>query len=144
MNMLNQIVNLFKALSDETRLRILCVLKKAGSPLCVCEIMDALGETQYNVSRHLTALKLIGLVEQQKEGRWVMHFISTMKDPIKKGILGLLDKIPEDFVCDDYKRLKLRLSLRKNGRCVVGINDERWRRMLRQMKRGSESWITVR
>jgi len=66
-----QTVDIFKALSDETRLRILHLFIKSGEELCVCELTDSLEVTQYNVSRHLKVLATAGLLNREKEGRWV-------------------------------------------------------------------------
>ena len=63
----------FKALSDETRLRILFLLRR--KPLCVCEIMGALNITQTKASRHLIYLKNAGLLSSKKADRWVLYAI---------------------------------------------------------------------
>jgi ArsR family transcriptional regulator len=60
---------LFKALSDETRLRILKMLE--ARPLCVCEIQHVLKGSQPNVSHHLKTLSEAGLVESKKDGLWI-------------------------------------------------------------------------
>jgi len=57
-----------KALSDETRVRILKLLEKGE--LCVCELMEILGMGQSTVSKHLGILHTAGLVERRKEGTW--------------------------------------------------------------------------
>ena len=60
---------LFKAMSDETRLRILKMLE--ARPLCVCEIQHVLKGSQPNVSHHLKTLYEAGLVESKKDGLWI-------------------------------------------------------------------------
>ena len=59
---------LFHALSDETRLAVLDMLR--GGERCVCELQDALGAAQSRLSFHLKVLKEAGLVRDRKEGRW--------------------------------------------------------------------------
>jgi ArsR family transcriptional regulator, arsenate/arsenite/antimonite-responsive transcriptional repressor len=59
---------LFHALSDETRLAILEMLR-AGER-CVCDLQDALEAAQSRLSFHLKVLKDAGLVRDRKEGRW--------------------------------------------------------------------------
>jgi ArsR family transcriptional regulator len=59
---------LFQALSDETRLAILEMLR--GGERCVCELQDALEAAQSRLSFHLRVLKEAGLVRDRKEGRW--------------------------------------------------------------------------
>ena len=61
----------FKALGDETRLRIVKLL--SIREMCVCEVMVALGMTQPTTSHHLNILENAGLVASRKEGRWVFY-----------------------------------------------------------------------
>jgi len=58
---MNELVTIFKALSDETRLRIVKLLEKGE--LCVCDITAALDMVQPKVSFHLCALKDAGLLK---------------------------------------------------------------------------------
>lgn len=67
-------VDLFKALAEESRLRILSLL--LDGELCVCEIKAALNMTQSNASRHLTALKKCGILESRKDAQWAYYCIS--------------------------------------------------------------------
>lgn len=60
-----------KALSDQTRLRILAYLQ-AGE-LCVCELLEALKMPQSTVSHHLLLLQNAGLITSRKQGRWVLY-----------------------------------------------------------------------
>ncbi len=64
----------FKALADETRLRILRLLEVRE--MCVCEVMVALDLTQPTASHHLGLLENAGLVKDRKEGKWVFYSIS--------------------------------------------------------------------
>ena len=59
---------LFHALSDETRLEVLEMLR--GGERCVCDLQDVLGAAQSRLSFHLKVLKEAGLVQDRKEGRW--------------------------------------------------------------------------
>jgi len=61
----------FKALADETRLRILKLLEVRE--MCVCEVMVALDLTQPTASHHLGILENAGLVKDRKEGKWVFY-----------------------------------------------------------------------
>lgn len=63
--------NIFTALADETRLRILNLLSERE--LCVCDLIKVLNEPQSKISRHLAYLRRSGLVEGRKEGLW-MHY----------------------------------------------------------------------
>jgi len=64
----------FKALADETRLRILKLLEV--KELCVCEVMAALDLTQPTTSHHLGILENIGLVKDRRHGKWVFYSIA--------------------------------------------------------------------
>jgi len=66
----------FKALADETRLRILKLLEVRE--MCVCEIMVALDLTQPTASHHLSILENAGLIKNRKEGKWVFY---SLVDP---------------------------------------------------------------
>src|SRR5205823_3597759 len=65
---------LFHALSDETRLSVLEMLR--GGERCVCELQDELDAAQSRLSFHLKVLKDAGLVEDRKEGRWSYYRIA--------------------------------------------------------------------
>lgn len=65
---------LFKALSDETRLRILALL--VDEELCVCEIEASLRLTQSNASRHLNFLRRNGILTSRKRAQWTYYHIS--------------------------------------------------------------------
>jgi len=67
----------FRALADETRLRILKLLEVRE--MCVCEVMVALGLTQPTASHHLGILENAGLVKNRKEGKWVFYSLADPK-----------------------------------------------------------------
>ena len=71
----DKLSRLFKALSDETRLRILRLLEVRE--MCVCEVMVALDLTQPTASHHLGLLENAGLVKDRKEGKWVFYSIAN-------------------------------------------------------------------
>lgn len=70
---MKNLVNALKALSDETRLRIINLLYE--KELCVCDIMETLQITQAKASRHLIYLKNAGLVTDRKQAQWVYYSI---------------------------------------------------------------------
>ena len=65
---------IFKALSEESRLRILSVIMERE--MCVCEIEACLKMTQSNASRHLAVLKNCGILDNYKVGQWAYYKIS--------------------------------------------------------------------
>ncbi|MGB3366919.1 MAG: metalloregulator ArsR/SmtB family transcription factor [Acidaminobacteraceae bacterium] len=86
-------VNVFKALGDENRLRMINLLIK--SSLCVCELETMLDMSQSNVSRHLSKLKSAGLISSFKEQQWVYYQIS---DEFKESGVNLLSYIESELV----------------------------------------------
>lgn len=67
-----QAIDLFKALSDATRLKIVMLIQLEGE-LCVCELMTALCDNQPKISRHLAQLKRMGLLVDRKQKQWVYY-----------------------------------------------------------------------
>jgi ArsR family transcriptional regulator len=63
---------LFKALSDLTRLRMLVLLSCEGE-LCVCELTHALDEIQPKISRHLAHLRELGVALDRRQGQWIYY-----------------------------------------------------------------------
>lgn len=133
MNM-KEYTDIFKALSDKKRLRIIRLLIQAGKELCVCEIMDSIQESHYNVSRHLRELKIAGLVKEKKVGRWVFYSLTETTERFQKLILHAVERIPETTFLIDGKRLKARLSLREGEKCVIGLKSPEWRRMVTKLR----------
>ena len=75
---MRQISNLYKALSDQNRLRILMMLQKKS--LCVCEIVDVLKLANSTVSKHLSILRNTDLIMDEKDGRWVNYRLATSQE----------------------------------------------------------------
>lgn len=71
---LSRLTRQFHALSDETRLQIIDLLRKGER--CVCELTDALDAGQSRLSFHLKALKDAGLVTDRREGRWSYYALN--------------------------------------------------------------------
>jgi len=111
----------FRALGNNTRLRIVYLLLKAKSDLCVCEITDSLEIAQYNISRHLTILKNAGLIQEHKEGRWVYFRLVREETELNEAIYHTVTQIPESLLERDLAELRKRLSIRADGKCERGI-----------------------
>lgn len=78
----------FKALADETRLRILALLME--HELCVCDLIAVLQLPQSTVSRHLAYLKNAGWVDDRREGLWVYYSITDSGEALKNDLIALL------------------------------------------------------
>jgi ArsR family transcriptional regulator len=79
---------IFKALADETRLRILALLIEGE--LCVCEIMAALEMPQSTISRHLAYLRNSGWVQDRRQGVWMYYRLSSGDHALIREMLPLL------------------------------------------------------
>ena len=100
---MQDILNIFKALSEETRLRVLKLLDRGE--LCVCDIVAALDLIQPKISFHLAVLKDAGLIKDRKQGKWV-HYKIDDSDMFRRFlILSTLERISAEFVKEDSKRL---------------------------------------
>ncbi len=115
---MKDLVNIFKALSDETRLRILKLLEHGE--LCVCDMVAAFDMMQPRISFHLAALKSAGLVKDRREGKW-MHYKIDDSDLFKRLLLlSIMEKIPEETLKEDRKRLE---KFMKTKNQVIPLNE---------------------
>jgi ArsR family transcriptional regulator len=73
---------LFKALADPSRVRIVNTLATAGEPVCACEFEPALGLAQPTVSHHLRKLTEAGLLEREQRGKWA--YFSLSREAVEK------------------------------------------------------------
>jgi len=71
------LIEVYSALSDETRLRMVHLL--AESPLCVCHLQDILGLTQVAASKHLATLRTRGLVESRRHEQWMIYSLPAQR-----------------------------------------------------------------
>lgn len=76
---------LFKALGDETRVRIVALL--SHGELCVCHLEEALGLQQSTTSRQLAVLRAAGVVEPRRERSWVYYRLAPQNDELSKRVL---------------------------------------------------------
>jgi ArsR family transcriptional regulator len=116
------IEDIFQALCDRTRLRIVRLLSTTQEEACLCELVDSLLEPQYKLSRHLKVLRQVGLLTAEKEGRWVYHRL--VSEPKHLGAMSkLIASLPDDEAIykEDAQRFNERLCHRENGRCRVGV-----------------------
>ena len=104
---MRQLIKAFKALSDETRLRILNLLMEREC--CVCEVMQALGISESRASRNLSALYDAGFLKVRREGLWALYSIDRENlteqyfeiiEAVKKSIEG------NKTALEDIKRLQ--------------------------------------
>ena len=103
---MQELVKVFRALSDETRIRILKVLLEREH--CVCEIMQALGISQSRASRNLGILEDAGFVKSRREGLWIIY--STDEQTVNRHVASLAEMLrgflaDEEIIYQDRERL---------------------------------------
>lgn len=114
--MIAELAEIHKALSDETRLRILCLLLSEGD-LCVCDLETALGITQSKASRHLRTLKQAKLVADRRDATWVYYRVAEDVDDAARKALALVREALESDAQAKSDVLRAR-ELRKSPRCM--------------------------
>jgi len=109
---------LFKALADETRLRILGLL--LTGEVCVCNIHESLRIPQSKASRHLAYLRRSGLVETRRDGLWIHYRLGRRADPVLGAIVDAVRHALShlDVVRKDAERLQ-----RRTGCCIPTPGD---------------------
>lgn len=99
-----ELTEIFKALSDETRLRIIKVLE--GGERCVCDIAAALDMSQPKISFHLSTLKEAGIIKDRREGKWI-HYSITEHDMFRRFlVLAVFERIDAEVSRQDRERLE--------------------------------------
>jgi ArsR family transcriptional regulator len=118
---MNDLTLFAKALADPTRVRIVAALRQ--SELCVCELSDAMEMSQSTLSTHLQTIRQSGLVTTRKDGKWIYYGI----EPSQAKVLDALFAHHQAALAADKRlqrdaaRLKQRLEIREDGRCLRGF-----------------------
>jgi ArsR family transcriptional regulator len=91
------LVSLFAALADPTRLRLLNLMR--GREVCVCYFVEILQQSQPKISRHLAYLRRAGIVKARRDGKWMHYSIVRPEDAAGASILDtLLASLEDDAV----------------------------------------------
>ncbi|TCK60381.1 ArsR/SmtB family transcription factor [Seleniivibrio woodruffii] len=102
---MNSKVEVFKALGDGNRLRIVCML--GVRDLCVCEINAVLNISMSTISSHLKVLRNAGLVTSKKDGRWIIYSLNKkntfIADIVNVTVSGMKS---DETVAEDAQKLK--------------------------------------
>jgi len=101
---MSDIVILFKALADETRLRVLKLLSRGE--LCVCEIAAALALEQPRLSFHLRILKQAGIVRVRRQERWVLYRLNDGDLFVRFLLLAVSERLAAEPARLDRQRLE--------------------------------------
>ncbi len=105
--MIENMIKAMKALSDETRLRILSILLEREC--CVCEVMQALDISQSRASRNLGILENAGFLKSRRDGAWMYYSMDTrMANRYARSLAEMFRGFTDDdkLLADDRERLK--------------------------------------
>ena len=105
---------LFRALADQTRLRLLNLI--GDDEVCVCFLVEALNTTQPKISRHLAYLRRAGLVRGRKRGLWVFYSLAPAGSRFHRDLLACLGSCFQDVpeLAKDSRKAE---RIRKAGGC---------------------------
>lgn len=114
---MRELVKVFRALSDETRIRILKVLLEREC--CVCEIMQALDISQSRASRNLGILEGAGFVKSRREGLWMVYAID--EQAMNSYVAALIEVLRGSLVNEEiilWDRERLSRAVRVGPRAI--------------------------
>jgi ArsR family transcriptional regulator len=94
---MDKLLNTFKVLSDETRIRLLVLLHH--KKLCVCELCGVLGESQPKISKHLAKLRDMGFIKDERQNQFIFYYLNRDS----KVLNNILEDIVENI--KDYPEL---------------------------------------
>ncbi len=114
---MKDLARVFKALADESRLRILNLIFRTGE-ICVCDIESITGFTQTKTSRHLLYLRNAQLVDSRQQGLWMLYSIAKPKNEEHEKLLKYLKEILQinPVALKDAKELSKNIN---KGCCVT-------------------------
>ena len=123
---MRKLAKTFKAMSDETRLRILNILLEREC--CVCEVMQVLDITQSRASRHLIALCDAGFLKFRRQGLWAMYSIDW--EGMNKSHIDLVSTVREALInnqtaISDKRKLSEAVKIGLSGCTASGVNSVR-------------------
>lgn len=100
------LTRLFRALGDETRVRMVALL--SHGELCVCHIERALELSQPNVSRQLGILRMAGVVDARRDGTWMYYALAPQPHASVKAVVEQLVQLfgAERAIRADHAKLK--------------------------------------
>jgi ArsR family transcriptional regulator len=109
---------IFQALSDPYRIRIIRLMLNSKSELCLCELSEALEEPEYKLSRHVKLLRSSGIIASVRDGKWIYHSLVENEKFLKllhKAVSAFPDADGE--ATKDLLKFEKRLAKRESGRC---------------------------
>ena len=115
---LKKVTKILKALADESRVRILVLLKERNG-LCVCEITEIIGLSQPTISSHLKRLQDAEIITYSKDGLWVKY---KLEENIEKEVMQLLDLLLQILSEDKSIKSDMLMSFKTNRKMICKNN----------------------
>jgi len=91
---MENLTNIFKVLSDETRLRIINLIFQQD--LCVCELVEILDLSQPKISKHIAKIRQVDLVNTERREQFIYYSFNKNNQEYKKLITDILSNIKEN------------------------------------------------
>ncbi|OGL40409.1 MAG: hypothetical protein A3C43_04365 [Candidatus Schekmanbacteria bacterium RIFCSPHIGHO2_02_FULL_38_11] len=124
---MKKIIEIFKALSEENRLRIFNLVLLSNQEIFAGEISNALKKPQYTISRHIGILIKSGLIKQRRDGARIFYSLSEKTKELRINLLQFLDMIGGDFqniFKEDFEGLREQIEKRKDGKVLNSNGDK--------------------
>lgn len=118
--MMRQFIEIAKAIAEESRVRILCLLRE--QPLCVCQIVEVLNLAPSTISKHLSILYQAGLLDSSKKGRWVYYQVACedVSPQLCSALCWVFSALETDKqIKQDAERLKTVLNIDPEELCRI-------------------------
>lgn len=114
---MDKLINLFKVLSDETRVRILILLY--NKELCVCQMQGILEESQPKISKHLAKLRDMGFVKDERKEQFIYYYLSD-NEMLKDILKSIIDNSNEyEVIKEDLERLEYAHEIMERKMCQI-------------------------
>jgi ArsR family transcriptional regulator, arsenate/arsenite/antimonite-responsive transcriptional repressor len=105
---MNELTQFFKILSDETRVRILLLLKSKNR-LCVCQLQGIMNESQPKISKHLAKLRDFGLIKDERSEQFIYYSLN-ITNPLFEQVLDLIEQSKKSYsslLSDDNRSIDI-------------------------------------
>ena len=115
-----------KALSDETRVRLLLSLR--GQELCLCQLVGLVAFAASTVSKHMSILRQSRLVEGRKDGRWMYYRLAGREAPVsaRRALQWVQDSLAEDRrMAEDAQRVREIVRMDPQSLCAAQCSSKR-------------------
>ena len=110
------------------------LLNSVDSKATVSEIVDVIGESHFNVSRHMQILKNAGLLSKEKFGIWVFYSLVPPKSPFDESIRQTVLSIPSELMKEEINKCQKKIQMRKFEKATIEATERNWHKKLNELK----------